>query len=102
MAIEYFIYTDIEAVELRKMADGVAGKYKDLYEDWWVRDDLGPFHEEIMEEYGVDRPFKSSMGSRHSKARSVEAREKLLAFFDALPGRKLVLNGDSLVDYQKA
>ena len=63
---------------------------------------MGPFHSEIMEEYGFDRGFLTRFITRHRKDRSVEAREKLLEFYATLPGRKLVLNGDVLVDCQKA
>jgi len=66
-----------------------------------VKADLGPFHEEIMEEYGVNEPFKTRIYSRHYKDRSVEARAKLLEFFDSLPVRKLILNGDSFVDFRE-
>ncbi|MCA0908209.1 hypothetical protein LCM27_17555 [Ruegeria marisrubri] len=101
MAIEYFIYTDLDAETLKRRAEIAAKDTQNLWELWWIRDDLGPFHEEIMEDYGVDKAFRTSMGSRHSKDRSVEARAKLLEFFYSLPGRKLILNGDSFVDFRE-
>lgn len=101
MAIEYFIYTDLSIDALTEKAAVAAAGSRGLWEDWWVRDDLGPFHEEIMEEYGVYQAFKSKMGSRHSKDHSIAARAKLMEFFEALPGRKLLLNGDELVDYRE-
>ena len=102
MAIFYTIYTDLEIQALARRTEATAEGTENLWEDWWTSDDLGPFHEEIMEEYGVQKGFRTSMGSRHSKDRSVEARAKLLAFFASLPGRKLILNGDSFVEYQES
>jgi len=102
MAIFYNIYTDLDMDILRRKSEIAAKGTQDLWEDWWVSDDLGPFHEEIMEEYGVQKGFKTSMGSRHSKDHSVEARAKLIEFYDSLPGRKLILNGDSFVDYRES
>lgn len=102
MAINYTIYTDLDIETLTQLTEDAARGTQNLWELWWVRDDLGPFHEEIMEEYGVQQGFRTSMGSRHSKDHSVEARAKLLDFFDSLPGRKLILNGDEFVDYRKS
>ncbi len=102
MAIEYSIYTDLDIETLTHRTEAAAKDTQDLWAGWWVRDDLGPFHAEIMEEYGVQQGFKTKMRSRHFKDRSVEARAKLLKFFDSLPGRKLILNGDSVVEYRES
>ena len=101
MAIFYTIYTDLDLHTLTRQTEVSADSTQNLWEDWWVTDDLGPFHEEIMEEYGVKKGFRTSMGSRHSKDRSIEARARLMAFYDSLPGRKLILNGDSFVDFRE-
>ncbi len=101
MAIEYSIYTDLDLETLNRLTEAAAEGTQDLWEGWWVFDDLGPFHEEIMEEYGVSERFSSKMRSRHFKDRSVEARARLLQFYDTLPGRKLILNGDEFVDHQE-
>ena len=101
MAINYTIYTDLDAEPLKHRTEIAAKGTQGLWELWWIRDDLGPFHEEIMEEYGVKKGFRTSMGSRHSKDRSIEARARLMVFYDSLPGRKLILNGDSFVDFRE-
>jgi hypothetical protein len=101
MAIEYFVYSDLDKadMELRLLAAGKSAN------DFWVAhsvsDDLGPFHKEIMEGYGVDKGFKTSVYCRHSKDHTVEARREMLALFESLPGRKLLLNGDVLVEYRR-
>lgn len=51
MAIEYHIYTDLDVETLKSRAESVAQGTQDLWEGWWVNDDLGPFHKEIMESY---------------------------------------------------
>ncbi|MCK8464455.1 hypothetical protein MUY35_11385 [Aliiroseovarius sp. S1339] len=102
MAIEYHIYTDLNIETLTSRTEAAAKGTQDLWEGWWVNDDLGPFHEEIMEDYGDQKGYKTRMTSRHFKDRSVEARARLIEFFDSLPGRKLILNGDSFVDYRKS
>jgi len=99
MAIFYNIYSDLELPDLTQrlsMAAKIAG---DLWESWSAQDDLGPFHLEIMAEYGVSEGFKSSCFTRHSKDHSVEARKAMLAFFETLPRRKLLLNGDVFVAF---
>lgn len=101
MAIEYHIYTDLDIHTLKSRTEAAAKSTQHLWEGWWVNDDLGPFHEEIMEDYGDQKGYKTRMTSRHFKDHSVEARAKLLEFFDSLPGRKLILNGDSFVDFRK-
>lgn len=98
MAINYTIYADLDLETLTRFTEATAENTQDLWELWWVVDDLGPFHEQIMEEYGVQEGFRTSMGARHAKDRSIEARTKLIEFFASLPGRKLMLNGDSFVD----
>ena len=101
MAIEYFIYTDLDMETLTRRTEIAAEGTEDLWEYWRVKDDMGPFHEEIMEDYGDGRGYRTKMSSRHFKDRSVEARARLLEFYDSLPGRKLILNGDTFVDHQK-
>lgn len=101
MAIEYTIYTDLDFEMLTVRTEAAAEGTEDLWVYWRVLDDLGPFHEEIMEDYGDQRGFRTAMRSRHSKDRSVEARARLLEFYYTLPGRKLILNGDEFVDFQK-
>ncbi len=101
MAINYTIYTDLDIETLTRLTEAAAKGTQDLWAGWWVYDDLGPFHEEIMEDYGNRKGYKTAMRSRHFKDRSVQARAKLLEFFDSLPGRKLILNGDSFVDFRE-
>lgn len=100
MAIEYFVYSDLEKPDMEDRLNDAARSAHGLWEIWNVRDDLGPFHEEIMEEYGVHKGFKTSVYCRHSKDHSVQARKAMLSFFESLPGRKLLLNGDVLVSLQ--
>ncbi len=97
MAIEYRVFSDLEKLDLEGRLIDAARSANGLWEIWNVRDDLGPFHEEIMEEYGVRKGFKTSVYCRHSKDHTVQAREAMLAFFESLPGRKLLLNGDVFV-----
>lgn len=52
-----------------------------------------------MKEYGVRNEFKTSVYCRHSKDHTVQAREVMLEFFESLPGRELLLNGDVLVAF---
>jgi len=101
MAIEYFIYTDLDIETLRSRTEEAAQGAQHLWAGWWVKDDLGPFHEEIMADYGDQKGYKTEMTSRHFKDRSVEARARLLEFYDTLPGRKLILNGDTFVDHRE-
>ena len=100
MAIEYRVFSDLEKLDLEGRLIDVARSANGLWEIWNVRDDLGPFHEEIMEEYGVRKGFKTSVYCRHSKDHTVQAREAMLAFFESLPGRKLLLNGDVFVAFR--
>ena len=99
MAIEYFIYSDIDKAELDRRLSIAAQSANGLWESWSAKDDLGPFHEEIMEDYGVDKGFKTSVYFRYYKEHRVAAREATLAFFESLPGRRLLLNGDDLVAF---
>ena len=101
MAIEYFIYTDLDIETLTRRTEAAAKGTQDLWVYWRVLDDLGPFHEEIMEDYGDGKGYQTEMRTRHFKERSVEARARLLEFYDTLPGRKLILNGDEFVDFQE-
>jgi hypothetical protein len=100
MAIEYRVFSDLEKLDLEGRLIDAARSANGLWEIWNVRDDLGPFHEEIMEEYGVRKGFKTSVYCRHSKDHTVQAREAMLAFFESLPGRKLLLNGDVFVAFR--
>jgi len=100
MAIEYFINSDLDKVEVERRLIVAADAANGLWESWGVRGDLGPFHEEIMEEYGVSKGFKTQVYCRHNKEQSVRAREAMLAFFESLPGRKLLLNGDVFVAFR--
>lgn len=99
MAISYTIDTELELNDLRERLDEYAKGVEGLWEMWGVSDDLGPFHEEIMKEYGINEGFKTYAFTRHSKDRSVEAREELLVFYESLPGRKLLLMDDTFIDY---
>ncbi len=101
MAINYNICTDLELDDLRQRMDAHAQDVDGLWELWRVSDDLGPFHEEIMEEYGIDKGFKTYAWTRHSKDQSVAARAKLMDFYHSLPGRKLIRKDDSFVDYRE-
>lgn len=102
MAIEYFVYTDLEKAELERRLTFAALSASEFWESWSARDVLGPFHEDIMQDYGVHKGFKTRVYCRHYKERSVEARKAMLAFFESLPGRKLLLNGDVLVELREA
>lgn len=102
MAINYTIYTDLDLADLRARLNAAAETASGLWETWTASDQPGRFHEEIMEEYGIRKGFRSFVLTRHSKPRSVEAREALMRFFDSLPGRKLVLRDDTFVDYRDA
>lgn len=101
MAIEYWVFSDLDKLDMEGRLNDAARSAHSLWEIWNVSDDLGPFHEEIMEEeYGVRRGFKTSVYCRHSKDHTVQAREAMLAFFESLPGRKLLLNGDVFVAFR--
>ncbi len=102
MAIDYNIHTDLDLVDLQQRLDEYAGDVDGLWEIWRASDDLGPFHEEIMEEYGIDKGFKSYVWTRHSKDRRTEARAKLMDFYHSLPGRKLIRKDDTFIDYQES
>ena len=100
MAIEYFVYSDLDKVEVERRLIVAADAANGLWESWGVRGDLRPFHEEIMEEYGVGKGFKTQVYCRHDNEHSVRAREAMLAFFESLPRRKLLLNGDVFVAFR--
>jgi len=97
MAIFYNIYSDLELPDLMQRLGLAAMGAGDRWEAWSAGDDLGPFHLEIMAEYGVREGFKCDCFMRHSKDHLGAAREATLAFFESLPGRKLLLNGDVFV-----
>jgi hypothetical protein len=100
MAIEYFVYSDLDKVDMEGRLNDAARSASGLWATSKASDDLGPFHEEIMEEYGVDKGFKTSVYFRYYKEHRGAAREATLAFFESLPGRKLLLNGDDLVAFR--
>lgn len=100
MAIEYFVYCDLDKTDLDRRLAVAARSANDLWEIWSAGDDLGPFHEEIMEEYDVHKGFRAMVYCRHSKDHTVEARKAMLAFFESLPGRSLLLNGDVFVAFR--
>jgi hypothetical protein len=78
MAIEYFIYSDIDKAELDRRLSIAANAANGLWESWSAKDDLGPFHEEIMEEYGVDKGFqgKSVLQAFQRASRTRRARPR--------------------------
>lgn len=100
MAIFYTAYSDLELPDLMQRLKAAAMSAGDVWEAWSASDDLGPFHLEIMAEYGVRDSFKSECFTRHSKDHTVQAREAMLSFFESLPGRKLLLHGDVLISLQ--
>ncbi|MBC56351.1 MAG: hypothetical protein CL814_05390 [Confluentimicrobium sp.] len=100
MTIFYNVYSDLELPDLVQRLSVAANGAGDLWEAWSAYDDLGPFHLEIMAEYGVQEDFKSGCFTRHSKANLSRARDVLLEFFESLPGRKLLLNGDVFVAFR--
>lgn len=100
MAIFYTAYSDLELPDLMQRLSEAARSAGPAWEAWSVSDDLGPFHLEIMAEYGVRDSFKCECFTRHSKDHTVQARDAMLSFFKSLPGRKLLLNGDVLVSFQ--
>lgn len=102
MAISYNIHTDLELDDLQQRLDAHALDVGGLWRLWGASDDLGPFHEEIMKEYGIDKGFKTYMFTHHSKDQSVAARAKLMDFYHSLPGRKLIRKDDSFVDYRES
>ena len=63
--------------------------------------DYRPFHEEIIEEYGVRKGFKTRVYSGHSKDHSVQALEAMLACLESLPRRKLLMIGDVFVAFRR-
>lgn len=99
MAIFYTAYSDLDLPDLMQRLNSAARSAGDVWEACSASDDLGPFHLEIMAEYGVGEGFKSECFTRHSKDHTVQARQAMLAFFESLPGRKLLLNGDVLVAF---
>lgn len=99
MAMEYFVYSDLDKTELTQRLNIAAGSVRNLWVAWRAHEDLGPFHEEVMQDYGVSTGFKSSVYCRHDKEHSVEARQAMLTFFESIPGRKLLLNGDVFVAF---
>lgn len=101
MAINYNIQTDLELEDLKQRVEAHAKEVEGLWIVWRVTDDLGPFHEEVMEEYGIYRGFKTELWTRHSKDRSAEASEKQKELYHSLPGRKLLRMDDSFIDYQE-
>ena len=99
MAINYNIHTDLELDDLQQRLDAHARNVGGLWELWKAGDDLGPFHDEIMEEYGIVKGFKTYVWTRHSKDQSVAALAKLMDFYSSLPGRKLIRKDDTFVDF---
>lgn len=99
MAIFYTVYSDLELPDLVQWLNAAAMSAGDVWEAWSASDALWPFHLEVMAEYGVRDSFKSECFTRHSKDHTVQAREAMLSFFESLPGRKLLLNGDVLVAF---
>lgn len=101
MAINYNIHTDLELDDLRQRLDAHARNVGGLWELWKAGDALGPFHEEIMEEYGIGKGFKTCVWTRHSKHQSVAALAKLMDFYSSLPERKLIRKDDTVVDFRE-
>jgi hypothetical protein len=99
VAIEYSIYTDLDNEELLRQLTAAAVAAGPLWVSCGVLKSFGPFHEEVMREYGVDKGFKSQAWSRHNKSSLSEARKAMIEFYSSLPGRKLILNGDVYVDF---
>ncbi|MFY2823247.1 hypothetical protein [Ruegeria sp. MALMAid1280] len=81
MAIAYHIYADLDIQTLKRRTEAAAKGTQNLWEGWWVNDDLGPFHEEVIEDYGDQKGYKTIMTSRYFKDRRVEARAGLIEFF---------------------
>lgn len=100
MAIFYTAYSDLDLSDITQRLNAAATRAGDVWESWSASDDLGPFHLEIMAEYGVRDSFRSQCFTRHSKDHTVQARKAMLAFFESLPGRKLLLNGDVFVAFR--
>jgi hypothetical protein len=100
MAIEYTIYSALELADLEMLLNAAAEAAGDLWEIWGANDNLGPFHAEIMESYGVEAEFKCYCLTRHSKEESVEAREYLYGFFESLPGPRLLLKDDVFIAFR--
>lgn len=100
MAIEYFLYSDLEVPELERHFAPAAEAANDLWATLSIKEEKGPFHEEIMqEEYGIDKGFKAVVYCRFHKEQRGEARALLLAVFETLLGRRLLLNGDTFVAF---
>jgi hypothetical protein len=97
MAIFYNLYCDLELTNLEQRLAVAAEAAGALWQEAIAFDDLGPFHLEVMAEYGVEEEFASKCFTRHNKFRTEDARAAMLAFYESLPGRKLLLNGDVLV-----
>lgn len=101
MAIEYFLYTDLSRETLHRYVSQAAERVGDLWVYSGVQDDLGLFHEEIMQEYGISSGFQSRLYSRHDKFQSIAAGQRLFELYDTLPGRKLLLNGDVMIRFDQ-
>lgn len=101
MALNFSIHTDLELDDLHGRMEDAATDASGIWETWSASIEDGPFHEEVMSEYGVTKGFKTLVYTRHNKDHSVEARAKLLAFFQSLPGRKLMRQDDILIAFEE-
>jgi hypothetical protein len=100
MAINYTIYSALELRDLKVLLNAAAEAAGDLWETAGASDKLGPFHDEMMAEFGVKAEFKCYCLTRHSKEKSVEAREYLYAFFESLPGPRVLMKDDEFIAFR--
>ena len=100
MAINYMIYSALELADLKILLSVAGEAAGDMWETWGAHGDLGPFHAEIMASYGVEAEFKCYCVTRHSKDKSVEAREHLYAFIESLPGPRLLKKDDVFIAFR--
>ena len=100
MATNSTICCDLDLADFQARLDAAGEAAGDIWETWGASDDLGPCHSDIMADYGIDKGFECYGLTRHSKERSVEARDCLYTFFESLPGRKLVVKDNVFITFR--
>ena len=101
MAVEYFLFTGLEAVDLQARLDNAAKNAGGLWTSASAKEGLSRFQPEILAEMGHVGNYRSRAYVRFEKFQRIEAKRKLQAFFRTLPEPKVVLFGMEPTD-QKA